>query len=323
MNPWTTAELQTMHQMRSRFLSADSGLADYWKSRADLALYDETFAERIGWKWDTVLLGLVSRGWAPRSHRVLDWACGTGVAGRRVIERWPQLGELALHDRSASAVAFAAERARAEHPALRVSSGNAVDAETLLVVSHVINELSPRDLARLVALARQAGEILWIESGTHAASRRLIESVREPLRDTFQVVAPCTHCAGCGMLQPENAHHWCHHFATVPSEVFQSARWATFSRELGIDLRALPYSFLVLQRPRELPPTPPGCSRVIGRPRRGKGHDKVLSCQADGLREFVLQKRDAPKLMRALHKGTAAPIHRWELRGDRIIGDLL
>lgn len=92
-----------------------------------------------------------------------------------------------------------------------------------------------------------------------------------------------------------------------------------FGRELGIDLRSLPYSFLVLERPRATPPTPAGLSHVIGEPREGKGHLKVLSCHADGVAELILQKRDAPALYRALRKGEATPVQRWQVVEGKIV----
>ena len=93
-----------------------------------------------------------------------------------------------------------------------------------------------------------------------------------------------------------------------------------FGREMGIDLRSLPYSFLVLERPRATPPTPDGLSHIIGEPREGKGHLKVLSCHAPGVAELMLQKRDAPALYRALRKGEGPPVHRWILADGKVTG---
>ena len=318
MKHWTASEIVILCGLRERFLSATSDGSDYWQSEDELALYDATFGERIGWKWDAVLAELAARGWWPRSRRVLDWACGSGVAGRRVLAQWSQLDSLALHDRSPLARWFAAQRARVEHPRVTICETSEVDSETLLVLSHVLNELSAAELASLLALGRQAREIIWVEAGTHADSRRLITEVREALLPEFSVVAPCTHQARCGMLAAENAPHWCHHFAPVPSAIFQDARWAEFARELGIDLRALPYSFLVLERGAPSIQMA-GFSRVIGRPREAKGFTRVLSCQAEGVAEWVLQKRDAPDLFRAFHKGTAEPAYRWRIENGRIV----
>jgi hypothetical protein len=105
----------------------------------------------------------------------------------------------------------------------------------------------------------------------------------------------------------------------VPPHFFQDARWAELSHELGIDLRALPYSFLVLERPRAEFPTPEGFSRVIGRPRDFKGYSKVLSCQAEGVCEWMLQKRDAPELLREVRDGAEAPVYRWRVEKGKIV----
>jgi ribosomal protein RSM22 (predicted rRNA methylase) len=312
---FTPRDLRTLRDLRERFLAGTAGAADYWQSPEHLELYDSTYAERIGWKWDAVLDELRLRGWRSRCTRILDWGCGTGIAHRRVLSTWPQFTALALHDRSPHARMFAAEKARREFPNVAVTWDTpTVTPETLLLVSHVINELPDAELDQLLDLARAAGEVIWVEAGTHADSRRLIE-VRERLRDTFTPIAPCTHTARCGMLTAENAPHWCHHFARPPSAIFQDARWAEFAREIGIDLRSVPYSFLVLARE---PAMAPGWSRIIGEPREAKGYAKVLSCQAEGVEEFILQKRDVPELFRAVRKGSLQPVHRWRVEGGKI-----
>ena len=320
MSHWPSRDLATLRKLRARFLERTAGERDYWKSPDELALYDATFGERIGWKWDAVLAELAARGWRPRSRRVLDWGCGSGVAGRRVLTQWPHLESLALHDRSPLARRFALEKARAAHPQIAVGESREAGPDTLLVLSHVLSELPASELSALLALARQAGEIIWVEAGTHADSRRLISEVREALLPEFAVVAPCTHQARCGMLAAENAPHWCHHFAPVPSAIFRDGKWVEFGRDLGIDLRSLPFSFLVLERAAAHAPMPPDFSRVIGRPREATGYCKVLSCQADEVCEFMLQKRDAPELHRAFHKGRASSTYRWKIERGRIVG---
>jgi hypothetical protein len=78
MKHWTPGQLTRLRVLRERFLNRTAGAEDYWRTAEDLALYDATFADRIGWKWDAVLRELTLRGWAPRSRHVLDWGCGTG-----------------------------------------------------------------------------------------------------------------------------------------------------------------------------------------------------------------------------------------------------
>lgn len=320
MKHWRPHELKLLAGLRARFLDGTAGDADYWKSADELALYDEVFAARIGWKIDAALRGLHRIGWSPRSTRIVDWGCGTGVATRRVRAEWPDIREVGLHDRSPAAVRFARERIAEQGPDVSFTTPE-VDRATLLVVSHVLNELSSEAEAELVELILAAGEVIWVDAGTHAASRRLI-AVREKIlaaNDPSAVVAPCTHTARCGMLVPENARHWCHHFAEPPSEVFQDARWAELSRELGIDLRALPYSHLVLTR--HTAPDLARAERIVGIPREAKGFTRVLSCAPEGVRELMLQKRDAPALFKELAKNNEYRPYRWQLERGKILGE--
>lgn len=321
-----------LRQLRERFLSNRPAEGGYWRSREELALYNRTFAERIGWKWDAVLRELWARGWRPQSRAVLDWGCGSGVAGRRVLGAWPgQFVKLALHDVSALAVEFAREAAAVAFTGVhlvhsvdgvdQVDGVDLMDTEpTLLLLSHVLNELSDSDLAALLATVRRAQEVIWVESSTRANSRRLVAEVRERLVGSgeFSIVAPCTHRQQCGMFHPGNDRHWCHSFAETPRAIFQDAGWMHLGRELGIDLRATPYAFLVLER--RAYPGDMEAARVIGRPRDYKGYSKVLSCEAGGVHERMLQKRDAPALLKAVQSEPPAPLFRWELAGGRIVG---
>ena len=318
--PFTKAELATLAVLRARFLDGTNVGGGYWRSEEELALYDASFGERIGWKWDTVIDELRARGWRPRGTHVLDWGCGSGIAGRRVLGAWEGFRSLAVADVSLLAMRFAEARARAAFPQVQIRAiapTSGASEDTLLLVSHVINELNDEARSRLMSLVRKAGEVIWVEAGTHADSRKLI-AVREELRGDFAVVAPCTHSARCGMLAAENAHHWCHHFGKVPAEASKDARWAQVGRDLGIDVQTLPCSFLVLHRQGGVG-TPPGLSRIIGRPREEKGRMEVLSCDESGLHDLMLQKRDAPGLFKDLRKGRADALHRWTRDGRRIV----
>lgn len=311
----STAELASLSRLRARFLDGSNAGGGYWRDEAELALYDATFAERIGWKWDAVLDELIAREWRPKARHVFDFACGSGVAGRRVLAAWAGMASLIVADVSPAAVRFAEVKARTAFPGITVhgvaaAGVTALPPNSLLLVSHVINELSGAAREKLLALARQAEEVIWVEAGSHAESRALI-GVREDLRGTFSVIAPCTHAEKCGMLTEGNARHWCHHFGRVPSAAFQDAGWAQFAKELGIDLRALPYSFLVLSRtPSDLAT---GATRVIGRPIEKNGRLDLLACDANGVGEVMLQKRDAPGLYKALNKGKAGAVQRWQV----------
>ncbi len=344
MNPprltWNTLDWTVLDRLRDTFLAGKPTGTNYWTSRSDLENYDFTFGQRIAWKWDAVLRELKLRGWKPPGSVLLDWGCGSGIAGRRVIDFFgsEHFKTLRVFDRSALAMEFAAEKARETLPSLRAEGRaelllglNLKDAPQrvpatdeaigTLVISHVLNELDEASGRALREVIDRANAVLWLEPGTYADSRSLI-AMREALCETFHVIAPCTHQCGCGLLAPENERHWCHHFAAPPAGIMGDSNWVRFAQRAGIDLRSLPYSFLVLERKGVRDPVPgllpDGYSRIIGEPRFYKGYAKVFSCQKDGVRELMLQKRDAPEFFKALKKCEAEPVYQWMIENGRI-----
>lgn len=299
---------EALRRMRSAFLDGTAGATSYWTSDSDLDSYDRTFGERIGWKWDHVLEELDARGWVPPEGTLLDWGCGSGVAGRRVAEHFGR--GVDFSDRSARAVAFARKRA-----------GDLVSTDpnpATLVVSHVIGELGSADLDRLVGLASSMMALLWVEPGDRASSRAL-STVRERLLAEFAVVAPCTHRLACPMMTEEHGEDWCHHFARPPVGVFADSGWARFVNELAIDLHSTPLSFLVMDR-RPVPSLPSGTMHLVGSPRVHKPYVAVTGCDEDGLHQRRLTKRRHPELYRLARKGRLDSVARWEAIDGEITG---
>jgi len=338
-----------LERLRKAFLGGTAGASDYWQSENDLASYDATFAQRIGWKWDYVLHELTRRGWSPRRGELLDWGYGSGIASRAFLDHFgpTSISKLQLWDRSRFAMQFAEKRAREKYPGLEASVGlggfavspdqserrsptrhetfavsQSADSEIgapriMLLISHVLTELTPEQIEALADFAARASSVIWIEPGTREASLTLI-AIRERLRDSFHVIAPCTHQARCGILAPENHRHWCHHFAAPPPGVFTDGNWARFASLMGIDLRDLPLSFLVLDQ-RPAPAMPPGAARVIGHPRIYKAHALLLGCDASGVREHRLTQRALPEEFRRWKKGESDVLQAWRRDGDEIV----
>jgi hypothetical protein len=344
---WESLDWAALERLRGKFLQGAAAAGPYWESPADLASYDFTYGERIGWKWDHVFRELRLRQWRPRSRTVLDWGCGSGIASRRVIE-WlglEQVDSLTLWDHAPAAGEFAAAAAERAFPSLRVHQATpgflaATEPLGLLIVSHVLNELPPAALAELRTLLGRAEEVLWVEPGTHRVSRQL-GALRDDLRGTFQLVAPCTHGNACPMFAAENERHWCHFFAPPPSEIFADPYWVKFGQRAGIDLRSLPYCFLALDRLTPVAATvydrrnedaacadgghrPPlqdePLSRVIGRVEHFKPYARLLNCDAAGLAELELPKRADPALFKQLDRTKAPLVYRWRRDGDKIRG---
>jgi len=342
---WENLDWEVLDRLRATFLSDARTAGPYWHTVTDLETYDFTYGERIGWKWDAVLRVLGARNWAPPGGTLLDWGCGSGIAGRRVIAAFGpvRFSRLVLHDHSPLAVEYAEHRARRDFPSLVVERASirflrGDEPIGLLVVSHVVNELDDAGRADLQALLARAEAVLWVEPGTHEASRGLI-AFRESARAAgFSLVAPCPHPGPCGLLVPGKERHWCHFFADSPPGVHADSGWVRFAQRAGIDLRALPYSYLVLaRRPLAAHPAPAPApraarseaddeheprtghpARVLGMPRLYKGYAKLFACSAEGVRELTLQKRDAPAVFKTLKRGDASAGDDWIVSGDQI-----
>ena len=322
---WESLDWEILDRLREKFIAGPAGEGPYWHTITDLECYDFTYGERIGWKWDAVLRELMARQWTPPPNAtLLDWGCGSGIAGRRVIESFgaTHFARLVVHDHSALAMDFTEHRARLAFSELPVERADYRTLEgdgaiDILVVSHVLNELDDLARAQLAALCARAQTILWVEPGTHDGSR-LLGSWRERLRGAgMKVIAPCPHQGACGVLAPGNERHWCHFFANPVPNIYADSDWVKFGQRAGIDLRSLPYSFLVLdRRPWE---TPAGFSRIIGEARHYKGYAKLFNCDASGVAELMLQKRDAPELFKALKHAHETPLQSWSHVNGRIV----
>lgn len=324
-----------LDRLRATFLARDAAAGGpYWKNHDTLAAYDATYAERIGWKWDALLRELRLRRWAPPAGAVLvDFGCGSGVAGRRVLSAFgaDRFAAFALHDHSPEAVAFAAARARDEFPGLPHRDFSALgDAPFTLVVSHVLNELAPAPRAALLDLARRAACVIWVEPGTHADSRAL-SVARDELRAAHRIVAPCTHRETCPLFAAENARDWCHFFAEPPPGVQNDSAWVRFAQRAGVDLRSQAYACLVLEKlpspaatdadavPADLVVAGPArAARVLGRPEVFKPYARMLACDSAGLHWLELSKRVDPALVKKLDRDPPVPLYAVEHDGKRV-----
>jgi ribosomal protein RSM22 (predicted rRNA methylase) len=216
-----------------------------------------------------------------------------------------------------AASSFMATEVACSPQGTNVSAPQIPDGPFTLIVSHVINELNPAERAALLRIAERAAATIWVEPGTSDSAGMLVV-IREALRETMRVIAPCTHGESCGLQTPANSRHWCHHFARPPTEAFTDSFWAEFGRALSIDMRSLPYSFLVLDSRGTDAATPAGISRIIGHPREYKGFSRVLVCSAEGVADRTLQKRDDPALFKELDRTRRPFLYRFELEGERV-----
>jgi hypothetical protein len=294
------AGIARLQRLRARFL--EGGCGDYWTDAEDLRLYDEFFARRIEWKWAGMWEQIEELSWHPQSTVVLDWGCGSGRISRFVAQAIP-CRKIYLHDRSRLSVEFAL--ARLAEAGVEATAGLPPEPGFLLLVSHVLNELPAAGREELLEQARKANEILWVEAGDRKTSLELSRMRDCLIGEGFAMMGPCTQQKPCPMLRQGGDTHWCHFFAKPPSAVFQSGPWNEFSRGLGIDLRALPFSYLAATRDSSRLGEGVKCRgslRSIGAPLLQKGFADVLACGGNGLQTIRLKKRDDPARLRRLKK---------------------
>jgi ribosomal protein RSM22 (predicted rRNA methylase) len=304
--PLSREELDRIQRLRALFLDdarGDRALLDYWRCDADLVAYERVLGARIGWKWDAALAECKDRG-MPRTDDavVLDFGCGAGIAAMRYASAFGAR-EILCQDRSQIARNYAARAVAAAHPSIRSRAIADADecAFDVLLVSHVVSELDAASIARLAQLALRARFVVIVESGNKAAARKLA-ALRDQLVPRMHVVAPCTHSHACPSLRSPD--DWCHFFADPPQAAFTEGEWAHASRDLGIDLRALPYAFLCLSRDPIAAKTPP--HRLLGRPEVKKHDARVQLCEDGALREESIDKRTQKETWRLLKKDPAA-----------------
>jgi SAM-dependent methyltransferase len=304
---------QKLRELRQFFLSANPNRASYWDSEQTVGLYDQTLAIRIGWRWDAVISQLRSLRWQPREKLFLDWGCGSGIASRKILDAFPNLECAYLADLSPHAERYAAKAIREQFSSVSVRTGIPEGESFCLLLSHVLGELDDRSQELLASIVDRASSLIWVEGGSAVLSKKL-GLWRERL--DWPVIAPCTHRQPCRMLAPENQVHWCHFFTRPPSETFMDADWSEFAKQLEIDHRTVAFSYLVLDRSAESQLS--GLARTIGTTRVYKASAKLQLCDANGLHDVELMKRDFPDEWKALKKGWSPDLLKVEINGNRI-----
>lgn len=270
--------LSILKQIRSQFLKeSPSTTTDYWSSLEHLKAYDEVFARRILWKWDAVIGELRHRSISLPNGPILDYGSGTGVACEAVSQM--HQGEFLLYDRSALATKFARDKLKAANINAKSIQDPTREVYTTFLASHVLSEMETLEFERFLSCMKQARFLILVEAGTPAVANRLAHIRENLIANDWYTVSPCTHNLSCPLLNLNN--DWCHFFTRPPSEVFTESKWGKIGSELGIDLRSLPLSYLVMSKD---PIHLDGKRRLIGRIRSGPKASLFYSCGIDGFK---------------------------------------
>jgi len=222
--------------------------------------------------------------------------------------------QVTLWDHSPQAMTYAKQKLRHEAPDVKVVLATSpAPAQGIALISHVLTELTDEAASELLEQVEGAQGVIWVEPGTYATSRMLIEA-REALRDRFTVRAPCTHQASCGLLTEENSAHWCHHFAPAPAGAHQDPFWGHFRKEMNLDIGPLAYSFLVMDRSSAREPS--SHAHMIGKSLRFPKFLRTLTCQEDGVHERVVGRK--ANIYKDLKQDRTPAVYDLSIKNNRI-----
>ena len=239
-------------------------------------------------------LGSLRPGWAPSS--ILDLGAGPGTATWAAVAVFPSIAHAELVEREPDVVALGVRLGRSGLSDLLADAvwtiGDAAEVTTpksdLVVAAYVLGELGHDRVRQALDRWWKAtqGELVLVEPGTPAGFERLRDARSALISWGAQVTAPCPHDGRC----PMRGSDWCHFAVRLErSSLHRELKGA----RLGYEDEK--YSYLAVSSNR--PSTP--VARLVRSPRPRKGHVRLWLCEAGGLDERVISRRDGEIYKRA------------------------
>ena len=234
---------------------------------------------------------------APSS--LLDLGSGPGTAVWAALSRFPSVQRATTIERDIHLDALAHTLHGAHDvPVLQLqqdlTASHHWPLHDLVVIGHVLNELSVNQRSDLIARAwaATAHTLIIVEPGT-SAFFPMLTTIRQTLIDLgAHVIAPCTHCSRCPMVDD-----WCHYATKIARPDFQRlARGATLPYEEA------KYSYIAVSR---IPIAYSG-ARVLHDTTTHKGYITLEHCSSRGIMTSSVPKRqrDAYRLARDAQWGS-------------------
>lgn len=226
--------------------------------------------------------------WTPRS--LLDAGAGPGVAAWAALEAWPSLDAVTLVEAEPE-MAAAGRELLPDRGWIQGDVREARGPADLVLASYVLGELDDVAGAALHLWEQAADTVAFVEPGTPAGYRRILEARAAVLEAGGSTVAPCPHDLPCP-LPPDD---WCHFAVRLPrSKLHRRAKGA------GLGYEDEKFSYAVLSRE----PVRTATSRIIRRPRVRSGYVELVTSDADGqVREGRIAKSAGAAYKRARKAG--------------------
>lgn len=230
---------------------------------------------------------------------LLDLGSGPGTAVWAALSRFPSVQRATTIERDIHLDALAHTLHGAHDvPVLQLqqdlTASHHWPLHDLVVIGHVLNELSVNQRSDLIARAwaATAHTLIIVEPGT-SAFFPMLTTIRQTLIDLgAHVIAPCTHCSRCPMVDD-----WCHYATKIARPDFQRlARGATLPYEEA------KYSYIAVSR---IPIAYNG-ARVLHDTTTHKGYITLEHCSSRGIMTSSVPKRqrDAYRLARDAQWGS-------------------
>lgn len=221
---------------------------------------------------------------------VLDLGAGPGTATLAASLRWPKCAHLHLIEGDAfmsglsqqllkNIPEMAPQKLSFQHANLLNMSLK--DPYDLVLLSYVLNELSPGDQERVLKQAweKSTRGVVIVMPGTPNGYQQLMV-LRDLLIDSDAfIVAPCPHHDACPLVNDD----WCHFSTRLSrSSIHRSIKDVSLSYE---DEK---FSYIVALRE----PTPRSSARIIRKPLKRSGHVTLDLCAKEGQKRQTISKRD-------------------------------
>ena len=212
-------------------------------------------------------------GWAPRS--LLDVGAGPGVAAWAAVAAWPTLERLTLVEAEPEMI----EAGRELTPGARWVQADVSAARgpaDLVLASYVLGEL--RDPVAPLLWEQTTDTIAFVEPGTPAGYRRILDARAATIEAGGFTVAPCPHDLPCPLPQDD----WCHFGVRLP-------RTRLHRRAKGVELgyEDEKFSYAVLSRE----PVAKAAARIIRQPQVRSGHVNLVTCEPDAIHTRTVSRK--------------------------------
>ena len=200
---------------------------------------------------------------------------GPGVATWAAVEQWPSLSKLTLVEVE-PAMLVAGRELLPDATWVECDVASARGPAELVVVSYILGELSAPPVSHL--WAQTDDTIVFVEPGTPAGYRRVLDARATVLEAGGHTVAPCPHDLACPLPDDD----WCHFAVRLPrSKLHRAAKGV----ELGYEDEKFSYAALSRE------PVPLAAARIIRQPQPRSGHVNLVTCEPDGIHERTISRK--------------------------------